>query len=174
MGAAIGYAGAVTNAPLTGVRAAILRSLLVGIAACALIALVAGFLPGREWATQVAEPGGVRDVVDREAAGSPLVTITALAMLGVAGLGLGVPRREVTVFTAGVLTALAIPLVVWLGFTHLDAGAAGPRILAPSRVLAACARTLVVAGPALAAVGAVLFGLERRAAAAPVPAARLR
>ncbi len=172
--AAIGYAAAMSTAPLTGVRAAILRSLLVGIAACALAALVAGFLPGRMWVTEVVDRSGVHEVVDREAAGGPLLKLTVLAMLGVAALGVVVPRREVTAFAAGVLTVLAIPLLAWLGFSRLDGQAGGPPLLAARHVLATCVGTLVVAGPLLATVGAVLFGLERRVAATPVPAARAR
>lgn len=172
--ATIGYAAAMPSAPLTGVRAAILRSLLVGVAACALAALVAGFLPGRIWVTEVVDPSGVHEVVDREAAGSPFVTVTALAMLGVAALGVVVPRREVTAFAAGVLTVLAIPLLAWMGFSRVDAQAGGPPLLAARDVLATCVASLIVAGPLLAAVGAVLFGLERRRAATPVPAARAR
>ena len=172
--ATIGYAAAMLSAPLTGVRAAILRSLLVGVAACALAALVVGFLPGRIWVTDVVDPSGVHEVVDREAAGSPFVTVTALAMLGVAALGVVVPRREVTAFAAGVLTVLAIPLLAWMGFSRVDAQAGGPPLLAARDVLATCVASLIVAGPLLAAVGAVLFGLERRRAATPVPAARAR
>lgn len=172
--ATIGYADDMSNAPLTGVRAAILRSLLIGVAACALAALIAGFLPGRVWVTEVVDPGGVHEVVDREAAGSPFVKITVLAMLGVAALGVVVPRREVTAFAAGVLTVLAIPLLAWLGFSRVDAHAGGPPLLAAREVLATCVRTLIVAGPLVATVGAVLFGLERRVAGTPVPAARAR
>lgn len=157
---------------LTGVRAAVLRSALVGVAACALIGLGASLLPGRAWVTTVVEAKGLREVVDREAAGTPLVIVTLVAMVGLAGFALAMVRRDVTVFVAGVLTVLAIPLLVWMAFTDDRVVGVTGRRLPAADVLDACLGTLVAAGPALAILGMALFALERRVRPSPVPVAR--
>lgn len=157
---------------LTGMRRAVLRSALVGVAACALVGVIASVLPGHAWVTSVVDATGPREVVDRDPAGSPLVIVTLVAMIGVAGFALALVRRDVTVFVAGVLTVLAIPLLVWMGFTDDRVIDAAGRRLPPAAVLDACLGSLVAAGPMLAILGAVLFGLERRVRTSPVPVAR--
>ena len=158
---------------LTGVRAAVLRSALVGVLASALAGLVLSLCPGHEWQTEVVDPTGIRAAFDRDPAGGPLLMIALAGVALVAALGIARPRREVDGFVGGALTMLALPLVVWLGFSASVAELGGGQALWASAALEACVGMLVLAGPAVAVLGYALFRLEARAAAAPVPIARL-
>ncbi|MBK9035919.1 MAG: hypothetical protein IPL61_32495 [Myxococcales bacterium] len=156
---------------LTGVRAAVQRSAAVGVLACALAGLALCLLPGRVWVTEVVDATGVHEVIDHEAAGGPLLMIALTGVVLVAGLAVVQLRREVAAFVGGALTMLALPLVVWLGFSSSVGLDSGEPLWAAS-ALDACVASLVVAGPLLAALGFALFRLEARVVAAPVPAAR--
>lgn len=155
---------------LSGVRAALLRSALVGWLACAGVALVASLVPAYREVTEVVEAGGIRESVVHARAGTPLELITLVSMVLLAALGAALPRREVTTFVAGVLTVAAFPLGIAL------AGRGGPgRPLPVVHLLDTCLGALMAAGPSVAGLGAVLYLLERRARARrPLPVAQTR
>lgn len=152
---------------LTGARRAVLRSMYVAVFAASLTALVMCVLPGHQILGSV-------PAVHVEPAGGPLLALAMIATTLLAAIGLAVPRHEITVLAAGAFTILAIPVVVWLGLTHVDTPFVETRPLWPARVLDLALPVVALAGPIVGVLGFVLFRLEARVSVPVIPVATLR
>lgn len=153
---------------LTGTRRALLRSLYVAVFTASLTALVMCVLPGYQ-TVYVASGAQV------ESAGGPLLALAMIAATCLAGIGLALPRREISVLASGALTVLSMPIIVWLVIRAADASEGlETHALWPARVLDLSLPIVIVAGPILAACNALLFYLEARSSPSTIPVATAR
>ena len=158
---------------LTGIRAAIQRSLLAGTLAAAVAGLALSTQPaveaigrGRDALRAAAEP-----TARGEAGGMGLRLLLVIAAAVALRAAVHV-RREPTLFAAKALIAIAGPLGLWLLTGGLHEPGADEQPTWALRMLGACLASLIAAGPLVAVAGGALHRWEARAR--PTPSAIVR